>query len=479
MPNSFCGQCGHPALGPYCGNCGLRIDPLGSPPVAAPSRAHDKVDEQLTQGPDETTIHPSADRVHPPVVPHLPTTSEPNARNVPRRVVLSGVLLTVLIALAFWAATDNRVLGRLTGDPDVRASAGAATTAETADAPSDSSTETPRSDASATPEQPAPTTPTVFDPVQLGLCPQECRESGSMEFQHPGWGTVTLRAFAPETPPGTAGVAVVSSTGETLWHLPASQAEQPQYEWSITTAAVDTDGLIFLTYNPGRYDGVAVLRPSQAGMDVLAWPYDVPGSQSFYNAQIDGPDQGGRHAIIQWTQDCNPSCATGQLTAERLTWDGTRFSPAQSPLDVLVLTGSRIGTVSLPMNAESTKSALVSMFGREPDDDRSFSGCMAEVAGPDYAVTRVISWGDFSVMGDGRTSESLDITAWLVKGPDLPVPMTTYGGFHLGDDIFDLARKPGGFYDEMFHFVTLDTGIYYYGDDANKIDAAGTLGGCD
>lgn len=477
MPNNFCGHCGHPARGAHCGNCGLRIGAAETSTAAETKPSADTVAGQVRMGADALTGERSAEPGIPPPVSNPPTRNPPG-RKVGGRLVISGVVLSILAALAFWVATDREILSRITGNPAVSAADVPNPTTATAGRTPDPPTGTPSTDASTTPQEPA-LSPAALDPVQLGLCPQSCRESGSMDFQHPAWGAVTLRAFAPETPPGPAGVAVVSEAGETLWHLTGSQAEQPQYEWSIARPAIDANGLIFLTYNPGRYDGVAVLRPSEAGMDVIAWPYDVPGSQSFYNAQIDGPDQQGGHAIIQWTQDCNPTCATGELTAERLTWDGTGFSPARSAPEVTVLTGSRIGTVSLPMNVEATKAALVSMFGREPDDDRSFSGCMAEVAGPDYAVTRVISWGDFSVMGDGRTSESLDITAWMVGGPDLPVPMTTYGGFHLGDDIFELARRPGGFYDEMFHFVTLDTGIYYYGDDANEIDAAGTLGGCD
>ncbi len=174
---------------------------------------------------------------------------------------------------------------------------------------------------------------------------------------------------------------------------------------------------------------------------------------------------------------CLPSTAVATPTE---TPSSVESSAASSTGQGIELSRTKIGSVTVPAPVTSVRSALVAQFGREPDEDRSYSGCAAEVAGPEYAITRVISWGDFTIHGDGRTKDSLDITGWSVSGTNLPVPMTTKHGFHLGEDIQSLARTTGGVYDETFNSVGVGDGeMLWYGDETDKVTSAGTIRGCD
>ena len=143
----------------------------------------------------------------------------------------------------------------------------------------------------------------------------------------------------------------------------------------------------------------------------------------------------------------------------------------------IVLTKDKIGDITLPVPVEDLRRTLVAAFG-EPDEDRSYSGCAAEVAGPAYAVTRDLRWGDFVVSGDGPTSQELDISYWFVSGEDLPIPMSTPLGWHFGENLFDLTAV-GGTYDELFRTVDFGTGVYYYGDDDYTVVTVRNHPGCD
>ena len=65
----------------------------------------------------------------------------------------------------------------------------------------------------------------------------------------------------------------------------------------------DSTGNTFITYNPGRYNGVLVLIPTAGGFEDIGWD-DTGGStqhyygkHAYYNAELLGPGPDGRGAI--------------------------------------------------------------------------------------------------------------------------------------------------------------------------------------
>ena len=338
--SKFCGQCGHRAIGAFCGQCGSRIggvskssveqvhmpatQPMGT--LTEPA-VRDAVEQPEEDNPRETGL------AGPGVVEETP-----RSRRLQKPLLISTVLLVALVAGGYFLATQQTLpwssATTVTKTPNSGSGQSLPDVAES----------TPPADAapSSTPERPGTASTTGFDPVQLGLCPDACVESGSVDFQHPAWGTVTLRTFAPESPPGMAGAAVLSESGEVLWYLQAAQENDHQYEWSLAAPAIDSSGLLFINYNPGRYNGLAILRPTADGMDIVAWPYDAPGGQVLYNAELEGPGEDGKYVIIQYRNDCTPSCADGTTTTEQLTWNGSEFAASQPR------STDEVGRVSVP-----------------------------------------------------------------------------------------------------------------------------------
>lgn len=166
------------------------------------------------------------------------------------------------------------------------------------------------------------------DPVALGLCSTTCPQSGSIPFKHPTWGDVVLYTFGPIAP-GEYNAAVIDPSGKVRWSLPGNAEERWGYLFEPGVPPTDASGLIFLKYNPGRYDGVTVLQPIQDGMRLVAGTYSIPGEQSLYYARLEKPGADGLVTIIHSQNDCNPSCAGGTTTEERLKWNGYIFAPPQ------------------------------------------------------------------------------------------------------------------------------------------------------
>lgn len=169
--------------------------------------------------------------------------------------------------------------------------------------------------------------PVAFDPDSTGMCASPCTITGSAALNHPSFGNVTLYTLQPKSGPAEATAVLVDRQGRVRWALPGKAEERAQYEFALAEPATDSTGLYFINYNPGRYNGLTVLRPSPTGMDVIAGWYSNPMGQDLYYARLDGIGPDGKYTIIQSRNDCTPDCATGTTTEQRLKWNGTEFAP--------------------------------------------------------------------------------------------------------------------------------------------------------
>lgn len=189
-------------------------------------------------------------------------------------------------------------------------------------------------------------TPRHFDASKLG-CGSDCKVTGQIMFRHPSWGFVTLvTTVHGDGYPGLGSLhdamfVVVdrndriryrsrSMAGVAMqWTRDAPEGFAPAQSFPDAARSAD-DGNLFLYYNPGRYNGVIVLRPTLAGFDDFG-SIPGPGSNagSFYYAEV--ARLRGAAAIVETSNDCEPSCAGGHITNSILQWTGSSYAAAPKP----------------------------------------------------------------------------------------------------------------------------------------------------
>jgi hypothetical protein len=156
-----------------------------------------------------------------------------------------------------------------------------------------------------------------------GYVPGNTTDVYTQQFDHAAWGRVVFVACEnrvsvsePVTSnygTGKGVAAVVDAAGRVKW---SSAPGTVQYTWEAASPATDASGNIFVKYNPGRYDGYQVFRPTANGMTGLA---------DFYYAELIGPGSTGYYQIRQYDNDCNPSCAQGTTTSKLYSWNGAEY----------------------------------------------------------------------------------------------------------------------------------------------------------
>jgi hypothetical protein len=102
------------------------------------------------------------------------------------------------------------------------------------------------------------------------------RLSGAAPFEHPAWGhvwLVTCGATPDHSPTDRQGILVVDAQDTVRWRQIYKQDSAPYYRLEPASPVTDSTGNLFAIYNAGRYDGVAVLRPTATGMVLLAGVY--------------------------------------------------------------------------------------------------------------------------------------------------------------------------------------------------------------
>lgn len=165
----------------------------------------------------------------------------------------------------------------------------------------------------------SPTSPTVTegDVAEAGCV--GCRLTGQVSFQHPSWGPVT---FAVALAQGErADLLVFDAEGEVVWHRSFEGAWEAM---APATPPVDTTGNLFVVYNPGRYDGVIILRPADGGfVDFGTLPNPELGR--FYGATLDYDPASSQYTVRSEINDCTPTCAEGTTRVTTYHFDGSDY----------------------------------------------------------------------------------------------------------------------------------------------------------
>lgn len=248
----------------------------------------------------------------------------------------------------------------------------------------------------------------------------------SLSFTHPGWGRVTLITHEnsdDERTPGPASIRVVDADGNERWRYDNTF----QYTMRPVGASsddprnpIDAAGNIYIDFNPGRYNGVIVLRPTQSGFadfETLPPPPDGYNTR-FYSGVAKDVDGDGTYEIQVGTNNCDPSCGEGTTTVTTWKWDGKDFV-AQRPDQNNQITIDGFGPLRLGMTL------------------REIGDLGLEVSGPGCGTHRSINRGAGNVsvtLGSGDEVLALSTTdaAWV-----------TPSGIHAGSSVAELRAAYG------------------------------------
>lgn len=148
-------------------------------------------------------------------------------------------------------------------------------------------------------------------------------------IMHPTFGPAAITAFQWETDSGEkrGTIRVNDEDGSIRWEYTNTSG---MYEFALNETAIDEAGNIFINYNPGRYNGVIVLRPIADGFeDFGSLPEEDGYDARFYYAEVRDEDRDGELEIVASENDCDPSCAGGTTTSTAYEWTGSDYA-AQS-----------------------------------------------------------------------------------------------------------------------------------------------------
>ena len=175
------------------------------------------------------------------------------------------------------------------------------------------------SSANVTPVTQAQSLPNV--PPPSPGCPSDVE--AQQDIHHPALGTVRLFLLTDPSPgPHRDCVSAVASNGKPFTPI---QIDVAGDSLAFANPVTDSTGNAFITYNPGRYDGVLVLVPTADGFEDIGWDIKdtrYSGKRAYYYAKLNGPGPDGRYTITQFNNNCEPSCAGGSVTSQVLHWDG-------------------------------------------------------------------------------------------------------------------------------------------------------------
>lgn len=180
---------------------------------------------------------------------------------------------------------------------------------------------------------PPPTDPASTVDVDMvatcqGMAGADTVVTDLVTVNHPTWGPIRVVSCGPVVggdPTQQVGLFAVDRAGNMVWSTGA--INEMSYKFELADPAVDASGNIFVMYNPGRYDGVMILRPTPKDIQVLAGTFsqynDAP--LNFYFASLSGPGIDGLYQIEQYANDCVPDCASGTESSQTYVWNGKTY----------------------------------------------------------------------------------------------------------------------------------------------------------
>lgn len=152
-------------------------------------------------------------------------------------------------------------------------------------------------------------------------------ETGRIDFNHPTWGPSTLITSMKTNQYGWGEgfIHIVDAAGRITWSHRTGH-DFGWWEMELNDPATDATGQIFISWNPGRYDGITVLQPVSGGMeDHDTLPPENEYDTRFYYAETEDVNSDGTLEVISYDNDCIPDCAGGTITSETWWWNGSDY----------------------------------------------------------------------------------------------------------------------------------------------------------
>ncbi|MCO8127494.1 hypothetical protein NHL50_09770 [Acidimicrobiia bacterium EGI L10123] len=182
--------------------------------------------------------------------------------------------------------------------------------------------------------------------LPVANCQGPCTVSGRVTIDHPRWGPTHLITIGPDGLGNFCADRIlfaVDDRGEVVWDSGANTSGCPWYAMapagqgdhgSDVARPVDAAGRIFFDWDPGRYNGVAVLAVTDDGFEdygTLPSP-DYTASSHYYAYTVD-VDGDGTYEIEQHTNTCQPTCAGGFISQTLYRFDRDGFVGVPGPPD--------------------------------------------------------------------------------------------------------------------------------------------------
>lgn len=172
--------------------------------------------------------------------------------------------------------------------------------------------------------------------------------TGAIGLDHPTWGNIDLATYRYDLTIRGGGIVAVDGQGEMVWERALDEASRYRlgfegrgdgwpFEAQPPSGLQPRDGTgnIFINYDPGRYNGVIVLRPTDDG--------------------------DGVYEIRSEINTCEPSCADGNTLVRLHRWNGQDFVLDES------------GCPAAAQGAEALAAAVIDDFNAEAWS--SIEGC--------------------------------------------------------------------------------------------------------
>ena len=116
-------------------------------------------------------------------------------------------------------------------------------------------------------------------------------------------------------------LVAVDTADRVRWTLIGDNSES---RWAMDAPASDATGNLFVTYNPGRYDGVIVLHPTASGFAPFGAGY-ADGPLRHYYAELQGPGASGSTRSSSRTTTATRRARGGTVTSTTRRWNGSDY----------------------------------------------------------------------------------------------------------------------------------------------------------
>jgi hypothetical protein len=166
--------------------------------------------------------------------------------------------------------------------------------------------------------------------------------SGRVHLIHPSWGHITLvttRSADFDHPDSY--IKAIDAKGRVRWsadvdalYALAPAGVEPLYHSDAAVGASrDATGNIFFNYNPGRYNGVIVLRPTVGGFENFgSLPANGDYGARWYGAEVVDANHDGVFEVED-TEFCHPDCTARGNRIVTFAWNGREYAKASVRFD--------------------------------------------------------------------------------------------------------------------------------------------------